>query len=270
MHTWSWAWAFRNFFAELLMPPGLFIVLALCAFLFLKKRQTLQKVIVVLSLVMIWVASTPIFTHWLVKATGSFMVWPAPLDIPSIQMSQVSQSQQPQAIVVLGGGRRRGALESSMYGYQDLSKDSLERVRYAAKLAQQTHLPILTTGGMPDQVSQQDQAEAKVMAQVLKEEFHQETQWVEDQSATTQENAAFSARLLKQQGITRIFLVTHFWHMPRAQKIFEKEGLQVVAAPHGFENSDALTPLDFYPGNIYKTRQIWHEVMGMFWYSIRY
>lgn len=274
MQTWTWTWAFRNFLAELVMPPGLFIVLALLALILLRHRQKLQKAVVIGSLIMIWVVSTPLFSNYLIAVTDPWMAWPSPLLIADgrvhLHQSKASRQQMPQAIVVLGGGRRKGALESPEYGRQDLSKNSLERVRFAAKLASYTDLPILVTGGMPDQTSAKDQPEAKIMAQVLKEEFHQPVQWVEDQSATTQENAVFSAKLLKAQGITHIYLVTHFWHMPRAQKIFERQGLQVIPAPHGYEGSQEINPLDFYPSRMTKTRQIWHELLGMAWYKMRY
>lgn len=249
------------------MPPGILIVIALLALVLLRHRRRLQQTVVAASLAMIWIVSTPLFADYLVKVTNSWMKWPMPLDISA---GAKLPEAAPQAIVVLGGGRRKGALETPEYEQQDLSKDSLERVRYAARLASATHLPILAIGGMPDQTSMKDKPEARVMAQVLKEEFHQSTVWVEDQSATTQENAAFSAKLLKDRGITKIYLVTHFWHMPRAQKIFEAQGLQVIPAPHGYESFEETTPLDFFPSRMNKTRQIWHELLGMAWYALRY
>ncbi len=57
-------------------------------------------------------------------------------------------SQNPQAIVILGGRRRKAALETPPnYQQQDLSSGSIERLRYGARLARQTKLPILVTGG---------------------------------------------------------------------------------------------------------------------------
>ncbi len=65
----------------------------------------------------------------------------------SSDMSKVN-SANPEVIVILGGGRRKGALETpTEYKQQDLSPNSMERLRYGARLAKQTKLPILVTGG---------------------------------------------------------------------------------------------------------------------------
>jgi len=51
-------------------------------------------------------------------------------------------------------------------------------------------------------------------------------------------------------GQTKILLVTSAFHMPRAQRLFELEGLQVISFPVDFKVSAAgeLTILDFLPG----------------------
>jgi uncharacterized SAM-binding protein YcdF (DUF218 family) len=105
----------------------------------------------------------------------------------------------------------------------------------------------------------------------LNNEFQIQARWLEKQSTTTEENAAFSAKMLKQEGITHIYLVTHFWHMPRAQAVFEKYGLKVTPAPMGFYQKDKFHPLDFYPSStgIERMRLIWSEVLGLIWYRIK-
>ncbi|MBK7593641.1 MAG: YdcF family protein, partial [Betaproteobacteria bacterium] len=54
------------------------------------------------------------------------------------------QGESAQAIVIPGGGVRRNAPE---YGGDTLGRLTLERVRYGARLAKQTGLPLLVTGG---------------------------------------------------------------------------------------------------------------------------
>jgi len=196
------------------------------------------------------------------------MHWPDPLVFKHNQ--QTTMNKNSAAIVVLGGGRRKGAIESPQYQNQDLSAASLERLRIGARLAHEAGLPILVTGGAPDQTSPSDLSEAVVMAQILNKEFKLQAKWLEAQSHTTQENAEFSAKLLKRDGVTTIYLVTHFWHMPRAQRVFEKQGLEVIPVPHGFNHSENFNPTDFYPTSITETRQIWHEILGVLWYSLRY
>ncbi|HTK20659.1 MAG TPA: YdcF family protein [Mucilaginibacter sp.] len=57
---------------------------------------------------------------------------------------------------------------------------------------------------------------------------------IEHESRNTFENAAFSKKLLQQKHLPPPYLlVTSAWHMRRAQYIFKKEGLQVIARPSG-------------------------------------
>lgn len=296
MQTWTLDWAFRNLIAELLMPPGIWIISLLLVFLLFRKKPLLQAMTVIVSALIIWVTSTSVFAEFMVRSLDPLIKWPTPIvlsnlpshptlkqrsdqDLTQAQTRTKRQiqnySEHPQAIVVLGGGRRLGAQDSSEYSHQDLGKESLERVRLAAKVAKQTGLPILTTGGLPDARGESqsiDQAEAAIMALVLKNEYGLSVKWIEDQSHTTQENAVYSAKLLKPEGVDHIYLVTQFWHMPRAQKIFEKQGFKVFPIAQGYQASQRYTPLDFYPSaqGMTLTRQIWHESLGAVWYAIRY
>lgn len=72
------------------------------------------------------------------------------------------------------------------------------------------------------------------MRRALAEDFGVTARWVEIESCDTAENAAHVAALLKREGVTRIALVTHVWHLPRARHLFERQGMTVVAAPTGF------------------------------------
>lgn len=290
MQTWTLDWAFRNLIAELLMPPGIWIISLLLAFFLFRKKPLLQGMTVIVSVLMIWITCTSVFAEFMVRSMDPLIKWPTPIVLSKLpnhptlmqrsdqdltQAQTQNYSEHPQAIVVLGGGRRLGAQDSSEYDHQDLGKESLERVRLAAKVAKQTSLPILTTGGLPDARGESeliDQAEAAIMALVLKNEYGLNVKWIEDQSHTTQENAVYSAKLLKAEGIQHIYLVTQFWHMPRAQKIFEKQGFKVFPIAQGYQASQRYTPLDFYPSaqGMTLTRQIWHESLGAVWYAIRY
>jgi uncharacterized SAM-binding protein YcdF (DUF218 family) len=179
---------------------------------------------------------------------------------------------EPKAIVILGSGIRNGATELPQYEFQDVSKEAMVRLRMGARLAKITHLPILVTGGRPDRTSSKDKPEGQIMANVLENELGVKVQWVENQSNTTQENAKFSARILKENQIDTIYLITNDWHMPRSIRIFEKEGLNVIPAPTGFNFEEKWTPLDYIVSSrgIEKTRQIWHELLGHVWYQFRY
>lgn len=279
MDTWSLGWAFRNLMAEFLMPPGIWLVIIALVFFFIKNKRV-KNTLIAISLLMIWVASTNYFTNQLTTFAGQFLDWPKPLSLAINQLENKKQksvtsqlAEAPQAIIILGSGRRKGALDApNEYQYQDVSSGSMERLRLGARLAKVTHLPVLVTGGAPDTVDEKDLSEATLMSHVLQNELGIKAKWIESNSNTTQENARESAKLLKKDGVKTAYLVTHFWHMPRAKSIFEKEGLQVVEAPMGYYQKSQFTPLDFYPSSegFQRTRWIFHEILGSLWYRLKF
>jgi uncharacterized SAM-binding protein YcdF (DUF218 family) len=262
------------------MPPGIWLWLILLPLFLLKKHELLQKALIVFSVLMIWLTSTNYIAVQLRNALGSIITWSPPLDLMVLEGrydSKLSEGTSTarkgveQAIVILGGGRRSGAIEYPQYQDQDIGIRSTERLRYGVTLSQATALLILLTGGPPDATSSNELAEAELMQKILKNEFQVQARWVESQSNTTEENAQFSVKMLKQEGVTHIYLVTHFWHMPRAQAVFEKHGLKVTPAPMGFYQRNEFHPLDFYPSSagIERIRLIWSEAFGLIWYRIK-
>jgi uncharacterized SAM-binding protein YcdF (DUF218 family) len=296
METWSYTWAVRNLIAELIMPPGIWLMWVLLILFLYKKNELVKKALIVFGLAMLWVTSTNYFAIQLTNLVGTYVIWSKPLKISDLEPTQspsslldskvVSSDQQknqlegkfqeqklahaqvdPQAIVILGSGRRLGALDLPEYQHQDISPTAMERVRLGARLAKQTKLPILVTGGAPDRVQLNEYSEAELMAKVLQDELQISAKWLEVQSNTTRENAQLSAAILKKEKIQEIYLVTHFWHMPRAKTFFEKEGFKVIEAPMGFYQKEQFNTLDFYPssGAIQKIRWIWRESLGLLW-----
>lgn len=144
-----------------------------------------------------------------------------PLEPPPLELSAIGDAG---AIVVLAAGKRQNAPE---YGGETINRLSLERLRYGARLARDTGLPLLVTGGAPTG----GLAEADLMALSLQQDFGLAPRWVENASRDTRQNAELSAALLRKAGIQKVLLVTHAAHMRRAQEAFESAGLEVVAAP---------------------------------------
>lgn len=144
------------------------------------------------------------------------------------------------AVVILGGGIRRNAAE---YGGDTLGRLTLERVRYGARVARLSGLPVLVSGGAP----LGGESEAKLMRDALEREFGVPVRWTEDRSRNTHENAVRSAAILRAAGIHRIVLVGHGFDMPRAAAEFAGEGIETVNAPTGIPAWDFDTPLIFVP-----------------------
>ena len=156
--------------------------------------------------------STPASVGWLLNG------------LETAPVVDAAAMREAQAIVVLGAGKRRHAPE---YGGETVNRLALERLRYAARLARRTGLPVMVSGGAPTG----DVPEAVLMQATLEEDFRVPVRWVERASLDTQQNALFSAVPLRAAGVRRVLLVTHAAHMPRAQAAFEDAGLQVIPAP---------------------------------------
>ncbi len=189
--------------------------------------------------------------------TGRAMVWTGLATLLALSLSPVSglllslandspavrleDARTAQAVVILGGGVRREALE---YGGDTLGRVTLERVRYGAKLARETGLPVLVSGGS---VFGDTATEASLMRAALEEEFNVPVRWAEDRSRNTHENAQLSAAILKRDGVRRVVLVMHGFDIRRARAEFVAAGLEVVPAPTQIPNFSITGPLNFVP-----------------------
>ena len=103
------------------------------------------------------------------------------------------------------------------------------------------------------------------MKRVAIEAFQYQIQWTESDSRDTRENARNSKELLFNQGIQKIALVTHTWHMPRSKKAFDEVGFEVTPAPLGFMRKKDFELLSLLPnGNaLNNTLTIFKELVGL-------
>ncbi len=268
---------FGGFLEQLLAPPGGPLLLAVLGLALLRsRRETGRRVgwwFSIGGLSLAYVSTLPV--------TAGLLMAGLETEAPFTQTPMTTT--RAQAVVVLGGGRRNYAPE---YHYLLLSGDgkkapgvdvstvnrwTLERLRYAAWLAKRTELPVLVSGGLAEINLA---PEARLMHSTLVREFSQPVRWVEPNSRTTWENARFSAKLLKRDGIVRILLVTHAADMPRAKWSFEQFGLEVIPAPTAFEHGREweLSFRGFLPSARaqFLTARVFHEVVGLLWYRLRY
>jgi uncharacterized SAM-binding protein YcdF (DUF218 family) len=163
-----------------------------------------------------------------------------------------AQLQRVQAIVILGGGTYFAAPE---YGGDTVGLATLERLRYGARLARESRLPLLVAGGAPTG----GRPEGELMREALENDFGVKVRWAETAARDTTEIASLSATILKAAGVTRIALVSHGWHLTRAIALFEKQDLEVTAAPMAFSTAPPSQLTGFLPGSLGTSREALHE-----------
>ena len=219
----------KKLLGALVLPPTGPLLLAIAGALMLRRRPRAGRALVWSGLAILLALSLGPVSGFLLRLAN---------DSPAVRLEDARTAQ---AVVILGGGVRRGAVE---YGGDTLGRITLERVRYGAKLARETGLPVLVAGGS---VFGDTATEASVMRAALEKEFNVPVRWAEDRSRNTHENAQFSAAMLKRDGVNRVVLVMHGFDIRRARAEFEAAGIAVVPAPTVIPRDSVTTPLDFVP-----------------------
>ena len=250
---------FRYFVKQLLLPPGILLLLLALGWWLRRTRPRLAGLCFALGLGGFWLMSLPIVVQWSANALER---------VPPLTREEwATLDQRADAIVVLGSGRERG---DPAWGADQPTGIGLERQRYAARLAKASGLPVLTSGGLHYGTPP---SEARLMADSMLDDFGVTVRWQEGLSRTTWENAQMSASMLLPQGIKRVVLVTQAAHMPRAVWSFQKAGFEVVPAPVGFLGGDNARPLGGWMPefkSIWQSGQLMNEAVGQVGYSLFY
>ncbi len=222
----------KKILTALILPPTGPILLALFGLWLSGRKSRLWwhggRWLTGLSLLGLLALSLPVVSGGLMRACQPY----APISRAALA--------ETQAIVVLGGGTYRDAPE---YGSDTVDRATLERLRYAAKLARDSRLPLLVTGGSPTG----GRPEGEIMAEILAREFGTPVRWIEAGSKDTEENARYSAPMLRKAGIQRIAVISNAWHLPRALPLFAREGFAAVPAPMAFGGTAPLSVWSFVP-----------------------
>ena len=248
--------AFLGVLKAFILPPGSIAFGAATGMLVRRWYKRFGQALIIVSVFGGLLLCLPIVAGQVARVTERYPPIP-PTEIAAINAD---------LIVILAGGKDHNRLE---YGGVTVSKNTLERIRYGAVLARALDLPILVSGGS---VLGHGVPEAKLMADVLKNDFGITPQWVEEESRNTAQNAAFSAEII---GDKEIILVTNALHMWRAVNSFSTLGILPVPAP--VASVAAGEPLrvsyyDFLPSQkaLMVSRDALHELIGIVWYEVRY
>ncbi|MES2819383.1 MAG: YdcF family protein [Pseudomonadota bacterium] len=250
---------FRYALKQFFLPPGGLLLLLLAGWWLRRRAPRLAAACFVLGFGGLWLMSLPVVVQGVARALESEPAlreagWPG-------------LAARADVIVVLGAGRERA---DPAWGEDQPGLMAVERLRYAARLAKASGLPLLTSGGLHYGTPP---SEAAIMAQSLERDFGLTVRWREEHSRTTWENASESARLLAPHGIKRVLLVTQAAHMPRARWCFEQAGFEVLTAPVGFMGVPNGRPLG---GWLPESKALWqngmllNEALGQLLYPLAY
>ena len=187
--------------------------------------------LMLMAITLLWVSST--------QVAAEFVLHSLELPYPPLSLEEIPTAD---AIVVLGGVTR-GRVPGN--GLTDLGGGA-DRIIHAARLfkAEKAPLLILSGGNAPGYRS-----EAEDMADILSlMGIPAENMLLETKSRNTQQNAIYTQKILQQQGIRNILLVTSASHMRRAEAIFTGIRIFVIPAATDYQLVERVpTFLDWLP-----------------------
>jgi uncharacterized SAM-binding protein YcdF (DUF218 family) len=244
----------------LLMPPLPLLLLVLVGARLMFRRRLLAWLLILAGVLGVWLTCTNAAGIWMTR-----LLLTPPRALSSAEIAELKR-QPKTAIVVLGAGRRALAPE---YGVSTLTALTIERLRYGLWLARETALPVAFSGGI-GHGAVPGPSEAEIAARIAEREFGRPLRWVEGQSRDTNENGIRSVALLHGEGVERIVLVTHAFHMRRALGAFERAlqrsnaRITLVAAPLGADTGGGVVGTDWLPSaeGFQMTRFALHEWVG--------
>lgn len=236
-----------------LFPGNLLAVLLLLCLWQRKKAPVLVRCLAIFTVVFYMLSTPFVGDHLLMLLETPYQ----PLDD--------REGERPQAIVVLSAGVLKGSPEYD--GRPIPTEFSIMRMKYGARLHRETGLPIMVAGGKIGGV-----VYSEVLARSYREDFGIENVWTETGSRSTGENAFYVTKFLREKKITRVYLVTHSWHMPRSVLSFENYGMEVVPAPTVFVYRGKLNLNSFLPSAnaLRSTNYALHEAFGLLWYKLMF
>ena len=242
----------REILPLFLMPTCVVLALLLLAL------RTRRRWPIVVALVLLWAASTPVTSNVLMRAVEGWRV-----------RQVTSEAPNADAIVVLSFGIRDVPGDATSFEFDDFDRFLGGFEMYKAGKAQR----LIFTGGWsawkPDMPFIGDVLIARardfgVPASALS---------TTSKASNTEQEAAGIAELLgvgNSPNAPRILLVTSAYHMTRAEMLFRRAGLEVIPFPVDFQTKLGITPRSFIPNGdaLHQTDTALKEIYGRVYYWI--
>jgi uncharacterized SAM-binding protein YcdF (DUF218 family) len=235
-----------------LAPPNVLIVLCIAGALLSLVWRRVGIIVVLVSSFSLYVLATPAFS--------SYLLWYIESKIPESNNMNIAQ-----AIVVLGVDVHDGRNITP----ERLGPQSLERLVTAAEAYHRLHLPIAVSGGL---ISDSQMSLAELMKTAFKQHFAVPVTWSEERSQNTYENAAYTAKLLREADIGTVVVIAQARDLPRIIWSFEHAGLRALPWPAPRTSSKTDRIGDFLPniGALAGSYYALHEIIGSLYYQAWY
>jgi uncharacterized SAM-binding protein YcdF (DUF218 family) len=239
-----------------LIPRNLFILIGTAGVVIAWRKKRFGLALATGAIGCLYLVSMPVVASLLIRSTEAI----------ADTMPGLASDTPPGAIIVLSADARRS---DNPREPDTVGPLTLERLAEAAKQQRRFGLPILVSGGPPDD---HRASLAALMSNALQESFDLVPRWREERSRNTFENASLSAAILRQAGIQSALLVAHRWDMARALWSFRAVGYPVVPTPTPGGRALPLSPAAFLPQvpALLDSYHALHELIGLAWYHIRY
>ena len=242
------------------MPLGVALFLALVALILLRKgKKNASAVLLLLSIICLWVMSTPLVGESLYRKLES--------EYPPVALDIVPQAN---CIIVLGG-----VVSAPSPPRIDVEfNDSIDRVHKAAELFHAGKAPyvIVTGGNQPWSTSRASEAEL-IRDLLVKWKVPDEVIMLEGSSRNTRENAVYTKNLVDSIHCEKALLVTSAGHMRRSLAAFRAAGVSVtpVSTDIRAARTDRLTVMHFLPsaGGLSMSSDALREMVGQWVYELK-
>lgn len=225
-----------------------------------RRREKVSRLLALtVPLALLAILSLPVVA-WLTLGTLEWQFAPLAGKVPS-----------PAVLVVLTGYRPSGDDEGAA---RELGHDTFYRCMQAVTLYQRiSDCKILVSGGLPGAAPPGARLAAALQAFFLDQGVEPGDLIVENRSRNTSENAAYSARLLREHAPgRRVVLITDARHMLRATLCFRREGIDVRPAPCNFLTRQFRHRWESYlptPSGAAQFQEAFQEWLALAYYWLR-
>ena len=240
----------------ILLPPGLILLLLAAALVLIRLgRRRTGFALGIASLVLGYLVS--------IRPVADILISPLENRFPPYSGVQTHGAEY---VVVLGGGVI--PVSPAEQGRGSLAPEALKRLVYGIRIARATGLPMIVSGGIVPALRAKE-SEAEVAKRTVEElSGSKPAVLTEGRSRNTWGNAVDVAAKYHP---AKVILVTSAYHMPRSVLAFERNHMQVIAAPTDYlSDRGGYTLYSFLPqsGALKESQAALKEYLGNIYYRL--